>query len=243
MPLTAFQRLRTVFLVVSMILMLGTLGYVAVEGWEISDGLFMTVITMSTVGYGETQDLSPVGRIFTSILIFICLIGMTYWSAVWTSLVIEADLTGSNLKRKLRKMISKLDDHIIVCGSNEMAHAVVERLVGKGLQVVIVDQDSEQIEKIQKRFRGVLWVNGDPTNEMTLADANLMCAKAVVASTDSDVDNLLIGITCKDMDEDIQVYANANDKMLANRMRKAGIDDVVSPCQLCGNRMAELITE
>jgi voltage-gated potassium channel len=235
------KRLLRALSLLGLLVTVGTCGYIWIEGWHPRDGFYMTVITLSTVGYGETNDLSEAGRSFTSLLIFFCLIGMTYWSAALTSLIVERELSGQSARRRMLKMISKLKDHVIVCGTEPMAHTLIEKLIRKRIPVVLIDEDPAEIEQFKKRFRRLHVVVGNPTNEMTLAEANILNAKTVVAALHQEVDNLLIGITCKDIGKDIMVLAKSNDPILGNRMRKSGIDHVISPAQLCGDHMAGMI--
>lgn len=225
------------------ILWIGTIGYVAIEGWPVADGFFMTLITLSTVGYGETNQLSASGRIFTSVLILICLVAMTYWSALLTSFILEQELSGKYFRRRMLKLISKLKDHVVICGTDSMAFPLIERLVRKRIPVVLVTDDTEAAEVLKKRFRRLHVVEGNPTNELALANANVLAAKTVVAATKSEVDNLLVGITCKDIGPHVAVFAHSNDPILGNRMRKSGIDEVISPAQLCGAHVATLISD
>ena len=235
------RRLVHVLFAVIFLILFGTAGYTLLEGWSWGDGFFMTVITLSTVGYGEVQELTPTGRGFSSVLIFMCLIGMTCWTAALTSFVVEGDLSGRYTRRRTLRMIEKLKGHVIVCGSDTMAQAVIERLMKQKQQVVLVDNDETQIERLRKRFRRLLVVVGKATNELTLAEANVLSARAVVAAMESEVDNLLVGITCKDIGANIAVYARSNDTTVGNRLRKAGIDEVISPARLCGNHVADMI--
>ena len=234
-------RLLRVLCFVVILTWLGTFGYMMLEGWPVADGFYMTVITLSTVGYGETQPLSPEGRWFTTLLIFLSLVAMTWFTAVITSFIIESDLSGSFVRRKVLRMISNLKGHTIVCGSGSMAQAVVERLAKKKVSVVVIDEDEAQLSTIARRFRRVLTVVGSPTSDLVLAEANVLNATSVVAALENEVDNLLVSISCKDMGHDISVYARSNDFSIANRMRKAGVDEVISPSQLCGSHIAGLI--
>jgi voltage-gated potassium channel len=235
------RRLGTVLLWLAVLVGFGTIGYAVLEHWPLRDGFFMTVITLSTVGYGETHDLSPPGRWFTAGLIFLCIIGMTCWTAALTSFVVEGDLDGRYLRRRMQKMVSDLKDHTIVCGSGMMATVVLERLMRKRVPVVLVDDRPDQLAMLRQKYRSLLTIEGKATNELTLAEAGLVAARHVVAAMDSDVDNLLVVITCKDVGRDITVLARANDVSIANRMRKAGADEIISPCLLSGNRVAEVI--
>ncbi len=235
------SRFFSVVTVLISLIVFGSVGYIVVEDWPLSDSFFMTVITFSTVGYGETHGLSPAGRTFTSLLIFLSLVAMTYSTACLTSFIVENDLHGNFTRRRVLKMISHLKDHVIVCGSGCMAVAVLERLSRMRVPVVVLDHDSDALENLKKRFRKIHTVTGSPTNELALAEANILNARAVVATLDSEIDNLLIGITCKDLGHDVEVVANSSDPILGNRMRKAGIDQVVSASQLWGDHVASLL--
>ena len=112
------------------------------------------------------------------------------------------------------------------------------RLVFPAISTFLVKQ---RLEELQRRFRKLLVVEGSATNELVLAKANILNAKHVVAALDAEVDNLLISITCKDMGGDVAVFARSNDVTIANRMRKAGVDEVISPSQICGDRVSSLI--
>lgn len=138
-------------------------------------------------------------------------------------------------------MIANLKGHTIVCGSGLMAQAVIERLARKRSDVVVIDVDGSRLDEFRKKSRKVLTIEGDATNELNLAKANIVEARHVVAAMESELDNLLIGITCKDMGDGISVIARSNNLAIANRMRKAGIDEVISPNQLGGERATELI--
>ena len=236
------SRFLIVVTALASILLIGTIGYTVLEGWPVRDGLFMTIITMSTVGYGETHELTPTGRGFTTLLIFLCIVGMTYATASLTGFIVEQDLSGTWARRRMLKMISKLKEHVVICGDGPLASALIERLVRKRIPVVLVGNDQEQVEQIKRRFRRIHVVEGSPTNELVLAEANVLAASTVVAAMPSEIDNLLIGITCKDIGEQVRVVAKSNDPLLGNRMRKAGIDEVISPSQICSDHIAGLIT-
>lgn len=236
-------RLRLVSMMFALagILLCGSLGYMFLEGWDFADGLFMTVITLSTVGYGETHELSQNGQWFTSLLIVFCFVGMTSWTAALTSFLVDIDLGGNLVQRRMLKMISKLKGHTIVCGTTPMAEVVIERLIRKRKDVVVIDDDVDKLEQVRRRFSRVKIVEGSPTDELCLAKGNLLKASNVVAALASEVDNLLISITCKDLRENISVYAQSNNSTIANRMRKAGVEEVICPSELCGSRVSTLI--
>lgn len=222
-------------------MVMGTLGYCVIEGWPIVDSFYMTVITMSTVGYGEAQELTPIGRCFTTFLIVMCIGAMAMLTASFTSFIVENDLQGNFLRRRMMKSIAKLTGHTIICGSSPMAEAVIDRLMRKRHDVVVIDESAERLEAMRMRWRKLLVIEGKATNELTLANANILEARHVVAALPSEMDNLLVAITCKDMGQHVKVLAESNDCTIANRMRKADVDEVVQAGQIVGNHVADAI--
>ncbi len=237
------NRLVPIALALLALVLVGSCGYLWIEGWSFSDSLFMTVITLSTVGYSEIRGLSEVGRAFTGGLIFLSLVVMTYWSASLTSYIVEMDLNGTFFRRRMIRMISELQGHVIVCGTEPVAHALVERLVRKRVPVVVVGTQRERLEEIRSRFRRVWVLEGNPTSELTLVSANVLNARIVIAAMESEVDNLLIGITCNDIGQEVLVYALSSDPRLGNRMRKVGIHEVINPADLLGDHVAALVCQ
>lgn len=235
------RRLAAIVAAIVILTVIGTIGYTLIESWPIRDGFYMTVITLSTVGYGETQDLSHAGRIFTSAFIFLCLFTMAFWSAALTSCLVEGDLSGSFQERRIRKMISKLEGHTVVCGSCVMAEAVVTRLLRQRKDVVLIDSNEERVDQLKATYRRLLTVVGDPTNELEIAKTNLLEAATAVSVMESDLDNLLVGITCKGLGTNIFVFAKSDNRSIANRMRKAGIDEIIAPSEICGESVTQTI--
>lgn len=237
------RRLAIAIVGLSLLMIVGSVGYAILEGWSLADGFYMTLITLSTVGYGETHELSDQGRWFTSALIVTCVVGMTFMTAALTSLIVENDLSGRHIRKRMLKMISKLKNHTVVCGCGKMAEAVIERLMQQDVELVVVGEDRVRLNALGQRFRNLITLEGDPTNELLLAKANVLRAENVVAALESDVDNLMICITCSDMGRDVSVHARSNDTSIANRMRKSGAKNVVSPSRLCGDFIANSIAE
>lgn len=226
---------------IGVLIVAGTIGYVVIEGWEVQDGFYMTVITLSTVGYGETQDLTGLGRMFTSLLIFASMVSVACFAACMTSVVVSGDLTGLHLQRKARQMAKRLRNHTIVCGSGLLASTVIDQLVRAGEPVVALSDDPEHVAAMRQMFPQISVVEGDPCSEIALADANVLRAQNVVAALDRDVDNLLIGMTCKDLGTSVKVFARSDSTDLASRMLKMGVDQVISPFQLSGEHVASMI--
>ena len=235
------KRIMTVISALFLLILLGTVGYMAVEGWSLSDSLFMTSITCSTVGYSEVRELSPNGRVFTNLLICISLVVMTIWSATLTSYFVEMDLNDSFKRRRKLRMISTLKDHVIVCGTTPVVDVMVARLRRQSVPLVVVSHDAARLDELKLKFRNLLTLEGKPDNDLILAQANVLNAKIVVAAMENDIENLLIGITCGDLGEEINVFAFSNDHRLGNRMLRVGVFEVISPAELLGDHVATLV--
>lgn len=235
------RRAIKFFSIVAGIIIAGIFGYSMIEGWPIHEGLYMTAITISTVGFGETHDLSPIGRMFTTGLIFLSVITMACWTASLTSLFVEGDLSGSFKRKRTRKMIAKMKKHTIVCGSGIVAQAVVDGLVHGKVPVVVMDKNSDRLEQIKLKYPEISIIAADAVDEMSLCDANILMASNIVAALDSDFDNLMVSLTCKDLGTKINVIACTDDASLANRMGKIGVDQVVCPYLMTGKHIADTI--
>jgi len=236
------RRMFACCALIAAVLLLGTFGYMAIEQWNVGDSFYMSVITLSTVGYGETHALTPIGRLFTTGLIFSSVAGLSVWTASLTSLLVEGDLTGAFQKKKAKKMVAALKDHTIICGSGMMATAVLQELVQKGLPVVVLDDNAANLENIRRRYPRVPIIQATAVDELALSDAGVLVAKNVIAAMTSDFDNLMIAMTCKDLGTQIKVVARSQDQRIASRMLKAGVDNVICPFQLCGQMAAGLIS-
>ena len=240
-PPLNYRISQLVFLVLGL-MVIGTLGYVWIEGWQINDGLFMTIITMSTVGYGETNELSQIGRLFTLFLILMSVVSMSCMTAGLTSLIVGGDLSGAFVNRKANKMAARMKNHTIICGSGSVAQSVLDQLVRECQSVVMVDDQEQRVQEIRQRYPSLSVVLQSPKNELVLAKVNILEASNVVAATDSDFDNMLIAMTCKELDSSIRVFAVSDDRTVIGRMAKMGVDEVICPHQIGGEKIADLIS-
>jgi len=224
------------------VLIAGTAGYriISVGNSSLIDCLYMTLITITTIGFGEIVDLSssPQGRIFTMFLA-LCGIGIiTYTLSNLTAFIVEGSLNEAFLRRKMEKTIRKLSDHFIVCGIDGVGHYIINELYETKRPHVIVDTSRQNIEKFLHDYHEDFFIVGDATDNDTLLEAGVMKARGLFAVTGDDNNNLVISITAKQLNPSVKVIACCYDLKNMDKIKKAGADAVISPTFIGGLRMA-----
>jgi voltage-gated potassium channel len=217
----------------------GTLGFIWIEHYTPFDAFYMTLITISTVGYEELHPLSFWGRIFNSFLIFFGVTIMLLAVGGMTQVIIELELTQYFGKRRTRKMIDKLRDHIIVCGFGRVGRGAARELQRAGVPFLIVDKSEDRVEWAMRD--GMLGVLADATDDETLKQAGVMRAKGLIATLQSDADNLFVILSAKALKPGLQVSARVASEQSEKKMRLAGADYVYAPYDMTGNRMAQVM--
>jgi voltage-gated potassium channel len=237
------RRLRNwiVVLVGGVVLILtgGTLGFIWIEHYTPFDAFYMTLITITTVGYAELHPLSFRGRVFNSFLIAFGVTMLLLAVGGMTQVVIELELTQYFGKRRTRKMIEKLQDHIIVCGFGRVGRGAAHELRRANVPFLIVDKSEDRVEWAIRD--GMLAVLADATDDETLRHAGVMRAKGLIATLQSDADNLFVILSAKALKPGLQVAARVNSEQSEKKMRLAGADHVFAPYDMTGNRMAQVM--
>ncbi len=219
-------------------LVYGTVGYIVIEDFGVLNALYMTVTTLTTVGFGEIEPLDPAGRLFTLSLIVIGFTAAFTLLAVLTSLVISGQLGRSLSRRTMRQRIDALRDHYIVCAFGRVGQAAVEELAAQGAGVVVVEVDpAREAEMIEA---GVLYLLDDPTREDVLEQAGISRARGLLCAVDSDASNVYITLLARARNPDLFIIGRASSPESVEALRRAGSDRVVSPYRLSGTRMAAL---
>lgn len=236
MPSTALQRLRLALLLVIGLIVAGTLGYRLLEGMTLLDGLYMTIITLSTVGFGEIRPLSDAGRLFTIGLI-LAGVGVGAWAIQSAVEVLLGDqLWGTIGRRRMERAIEKLRDHYIVCGYGRMGQQTVSEFQRRQVSYVVVESDPELVQELSEA--DVRVVEGDATYDETLLEAGIERARGLVAAVDTDADNVLITLSAKELNPRIIVVARAALEESESKLYRAGADRVVTPYSIGGRRIA-----
>jgi len=237
-----YGRLRWAGVIVIAILLIGTVGYWFIGGRQYSfiDALYMTVITITTIGFAEIIDLSGnvAGRIFT---MFIAIAGvgvMAYIVTNITALVVEGELTESFRRRRMERIACKCTDHYIVCGLGSVGFHIANELHGTKRPYVIVDVNKKNVERNLESLRDPVFIEGDATDSEILVKAGVEKAAGLFAATGDDNQNMVVTLTAKQLNPRLKVVARCNDMRNTEKMRKAGADAVVSPTTIGGLRMA-----
>jgi len=238
--MTRFRN-RLILIAAALVVILagGTLGFVLIDNYPPFDAFYMTLVTISTVGYEEVHKLSHAGRIFNSFLIFFGVTIMLLAVGGMTQAIIELELNQYFGKRRTRKMIDALHDHYIVCGFGRVGRGAAGELQRAGVPFLVVDKDEDRVEWAIKS--GMLAALADATDDETLANAGVLRAKGLIATLQSDADNLFVILSAKAMKPSLLVSARVNSEQSEKKMRLAGADYVFAPYDMTGNRMAQVM--
>ncbi len=237
------RRLTIASAALVVIIALGSAGFHMVEGWSWFDSLYMTVISISTTGYGETHPLSMPGRIVAMMVI---LSGVGIGSYVLISLaqvlfegVVEGSLQRTLKRYAVEKELTRLSQHTIVCGFGRFGREIVEELVRSGRRVVVVDASPERV-RLAEESR-LLWVHGEATDENVLKRAGVERASSLAIATASDAMNTYVVLTARELNPSLRILARATDKGAGKRLQRAGADQWISPYHVGGQRMAAML--
>ena len=232
----ALTRIGIASLLMVFIFVIGTLGYHYLENMAFFDGLYMTFITISTIGFTEIKSLSIEGRLFT-MGIFIFGIGViSYIASQTTQLLFESELF---LQRAMRKKLEKMEEHYIICGYGRIGHRIASVLRDADLQIVVVENRDSSIERISNDNH--VHVKGDAQDENILLEAGIERAKALICTLSSDKDNVFTTLLAREINPELFILVRANENKNRLRISRAGADKVISPYDIGADRMANVI--
>lgn len=235
-----YRRLTGIFLALAAILIVGLLGYSFIEGWSALEALYMTVITLSSVGFMEVHPLSNAGRIFTMLLILLGSGVLIYGISVITAFVVEGELTDVLRRRVMEKKIAALQSHYIICGISQTGRYVLDELIKTKKDFVVIEKDPAKIKRLLAE--NILCIEGDATHDAVLLKAGIERAKGAITALHSDAENLFVVITAKRLNPALRVISKAVEEESEQKIRMVGADGVVMPNYIGGLRMAsELI--
>lgn len=228
------------FLVILLLFVAGILGYMFIEGLNLADALYMTVITISTVGYGEVRPLSTEGRMFTVVLIMSSFGTFAYTITELTKYVIDGEFRRLLLHYRVDRSISKLKDHTIICGFGRNGKQAYQTLTENGVKCVVVEQKKDLLQDLIETDK-VLYVEGDATHDDVLIRAGIKEAKALITTLPNDADNLFVVLTARVTNAKLKIISRASEDNSDAKLRHAGVDNVIMPDRVGGAHMAQLV--
>lgn len=225
-------------MLIFLVIFIGTIGFHVIEGWSFLDCLYMTIITIFTVGFKEVKVLSPQGQIFT---IFVILGGVGTAIFAFTKIAEIAYEGGINKfwrRKRMEKKLKNLKNHYIICGQGRMGKIVRERLEEEKLPFVVIDNKEEKLEDL-KQTNSCLFIEGDATHEDTLTKAGIKKAKGLAALLPTDADNLYLVLSAKLINPSLFILSKALDEEAERKILQIGANKVVSPYKLSGLKIAQ----
>lgn len=235
--LSLLRRLRPLMLALGVTIALGTVGYMAIEGAGLFDALYMTVITITTVGYEEHVLLDTAGRAFTMVLLLIGVGLLFYGFTVANEYIFSS--ADQLRRRRLMRTIEELRDHVIVCGYGRVGQVAARAIRDGGRECLVVEQNPGTVERAEAD--GFLTILGDATEDETLRRTHLDTAKGLLVCTGNDADNVFITLSARTLNPGVEVVSRASGPASGEKMRRAGASEVVSPYQAGGVDMASAL--
>lgn len=225
-----------------LVIIIGVSGYMIIEGFSFSNAFFMTIITISTVGFREVQPLTQLGQFFTAFLIITSFGIFAYAVTTLTRYIVDGVFRNYLKDNKVKSKIAKLTGHVIVCGYGRNGRQAIEELRRHNFQVVIVDSKDETIESIREN-QDLLYIQGDATEDQVLLDASIQTARALITAMPNDADNLFVVITARSINPKLTIISRASNFSTDKKLRSAGATNVIMPDKIGGQRMAKLVVQ
>lgn len=235
-----FSRVYYFILLLILITAGGTIGYMIIEEWTVADSFYMTIITMSTVGFSEVHELTVQGRLFTAFLIISSFGTFAYAITSITTYLVGGEYRQYFKEYKTMKELKKMNDHIIICGFGRVGKQVAKDLYAHGKEFIIIEQNDEIITR-EKENENFFFLNGDSTNDEILKNAGIESAKAVITCLPKDADNTYVVLAAREFKRNIVIVSRASTIEAVSKLKMAGATNVIMPDSIGGSHMASLI--
>ncbi len=226
---------------VIIVVVLGSVGYTLL-GYTTSEAIYQTIITMATVGFEEVHQLDSRGMWFTSVLVIVSIGIFAYAVTTFTRYVVEGVFRNSYKDTKVKRKISRLSDHVIICGYGRNGMQAAAELLEHKVPIVIIEQNADIVQSLRES-PGKLYVEGDATDEETLKSAYLDSARAMITTLPEDADNLFVVLSAKELNPTIKIISRASMENSDVKLKRAGATNVIMPDKIGGQRMAKLVAQ
>lgn len=233
------SKIYTALFLLLAVLFVGVIGFRYISDYTWADALYMTVITITTVGFSEVNPLDLESKIFTIFLILLSVIIVGYAITVITEYILSKNNFEDLKKRKMEQQIQHLKDHIIICGYGRNGKQAGNKLIAYNKPFVVIEQDKELIEKYEDD--GILFVNGNANEDETLIEAGVKDASTLITALPEDADNLFVVLSARQINKDLCIISRASQDTSYDKLKLAGADNVILPDRIGGDHMASLV--
>ncbi len=235
------------FITLFFIIIIGVVGFILIEGYSFIEAFYMTIISISTVGFGTVRQLTPEGMVFTSFLIIISLGAFTYIVSSTTKFVMGGDLNEYLKNRKMDKALKGLKNHVIVCGFGRNGKQATLDLLLDNEYVIVIEKDIsiflDDTNEDVLLNRNFIHITGDAVHEDVLLKSKIEDAKALITTLPSDADNLFIVLTAREFNNDLLIISRASEEHSDTKLKRAGATNIIMPDKVGGTRMAKLVSQ
>ena len=233
------HRIELALVILAVVLLAGTAGFHVIERWSWFDGFYMTLTTMTALGYGEVRPLTHAGRIFNSFLIVCSVTAAGFAIATVSQALLEFEFGKTLGRRRMERELSKLSGHYIICGAGRVGRTVARQLRARDQAVVIIEKDPIRARWAEEEKIPV--VIGNASTEDNLRKAHIDTAQGFVSAVSSDAENIYIVLTARGLRPDLKILARASEEEATSKLLRAGASEVLSPYHFIGHRMAQLL--
>jgi voltage-gated potassium channel len=235
-----FKRLLPAIMILSAVLLIGIAGYMLIEKWTLLESIYMVITTIFTVGFQEIHPLSTAGRIFTLIIIVGGVGSAIYAGGKAVEIIVEGEMTGYRMRKRMDKKISEMKGHYIICGFGRVGHQVGQVFEASQIPYVVIDSKKETLSELEGQ--NVPSIIGDATSDKVLLEAGIHSAIGLIACSDSDVANVYVTLSARVLNQSLHIVARAGYQDTEKKLLLAGANKVISPYFISGIRMAALAT-
>ncbi|MCU0394797.1 MAG: potassium channel protein [Chitinophagaceae bacterium] len=234
-----FKRFASPVLILVALSVIGTVGYVYIDGYSWLNALYMTIITVGTVGFGEIQPLSDAGKLFTIFLIIASIGTVAYYITMVTRLLLDGEWRRQYRLFRQSKKLQRMENHVIVCGHGRNGRQACDVLRKNGIPFIVVEQRQHLVGEAEEDAE--LIIPGDATKDEVLVEAGIMRARALISALPNDADNLFVVLTARQLCPDLVIISRASDDHSIKKLKIAGATNVIMPDKLGGAHMASLV--